>query len=343
MKHAREKAIDLIDSYADGWFERKDIEKVTRIQQNDKFADVSIEMSRLEKLIGMPPKEMAEHVLENTTIPEIFESAEAFVGEKTNFLNLKLNKTLFISRTLNEILDYGESYGRNDIGQERLALFDYSSPNVGKPLHVGHIRSTILGDSLIKILQFSGYKTHGINYLGDVGLHIGKVLHEFKERGSIERLQENPEGELLDLYVGFCKKEAEIDGNLEETYGEEEERPDNWMTQLAKEQIKLVEAEEPETIALLKEIQTYSLKSFDRVYDLLSVTIDETTGQSHFSEKGKELVMKAHDDGIITKTEDGALRILERQWIDLNVIPLTEIFMLWVMHREHISNNFSPP
>ena len=288
MKQAREQVVKAVNEFVGNYFKQEEVAGATRVQQNDRFSDIAVEVSELERIMGYPEREFAsDFVNGNPLLGEDFVRVEA----DRNFINFHVDRTRFVQRTLQSVLTEGERYGSTTMGEEKLVVLDYSAPNIGKPLHVGHIRSTILGDSLVKLLQFSGFRTHGINYLGDVGLHIGKILHAFKTKGSVERLQENPEKELLDLYVGFCKEE---EGNPE-------------LTQQAQRQVQLVEGDDPETMKLLRVITQYSLEAFDRVYKLLDVSIDETTGQSHFSSKGKEIVLEGERKGIIERTDKGAL------------------------------------
>ncbi len=288
MKHARDQVMKAVNEFVGNYFKQEDVTGATRVQQNDRFSDIAVEVSELERELGYPEREFAaDFVKGNPQMGEDFARVEV----DRNFINFHLDRTRLVQRTLQSVLAEGEKYGCCNLGEGKLVVLDYSAPNIGKPLHVGHIRSTILGDSLVRLLQFTGFQTHGINYLGDVGLHIGKILHAFKEKGSLERLQENPEKELLELYVGFCK----------------EEENDPALTQQAQRQVQLVERDDLETMKLLGVITQYSLQAFERVYNLLSVSIDETTGQSHFSLKGKEIVLEGERKGVIERKADGAL------------------------------------
>lgn len=268
----------------------EELDRSIRIQPTDQRGDLSFEPFTLEREMGYPAGELAKDLA--VWIPDFGEDFSE-VKPAGGFLNFYLNRERLIQRTLQEILETEDQYGSNNLGEGKKVVLDYSAPNIGKPLHVGHIRSTILGDSLVKLLKFSGYDTYGINYLGDVGLHIGKILSAYKKEGSLERLQNNPEGELLNLYVSFCKREEKDDS----------------LTDLAKSEVRLVEEKDPATLQILETISRFSLIAFDRAYQMLNVSFDETTGQSNFSEKGKDIVHKALEKGIAKKTDDGALSI----------------------------------
>ncbi len=161
-------------------------------------------------------------------------------------------------------------------------LVEYSSPNTGKPMHVGHIRSTVLGDAVANILQFTGYDVYRINYLGDTGLHLGKILSAFRLWGNRESLIDNPEEEMLRLYTKFCR----------------EEEKDQELTKKAKKALLDIENGETDSCSVLNFLNAASLKIFNKVYDSLSIRFDEITGQSNFSFKGKAIVKEALKKGL---------------------------------------------
>ena len=190
------------------------------------------------------------------------------------------------------------------MGKKKVICVDFSQPNLGKPMHVGHIRSTIIGDSMMRIYEFLNYKPIGINYLGDIGLHIGKLIAAYELWLDKENLEKDPVGELFRLYVKFCGKEKS-----KVTEGMEEEFQDNEWTNKAKEKLRLLELGDKNATKIWKEIQDHSLKGFKRVYDLLKVDFNDWKGQSHFSEKGKEIVINALKKGIAKRENDGAVYV----------------------------------
>lgn len=295
MKQAKKQMIKALDDFFQHYFTVEELDRAIKINPQEQYGDLSLETFRLEKRLEYPKKELARDLLK--MIPSFGEEFME-IQEADGFLNLYLNKEALVQRTLSEIINTGENYGRNNLGKNQMVVFDYSAPNIGKPLHVGHIRSTILGDSLVKLMRFSGYQTHGINYLGDVGLHLGKILYAYKTEGSLLRLQAAPETELLELYVSFCKKEKENPS----------------LSELAKREVQRIEDGDADTLAILAIIREYSLKSFERVYDLLDVIMDETIGQSNFSEKGRAIVFQAEKEGIAKRTADNALIIPLKQY-----------------------------
>src|SRR3989338_1766130 len=166
MKQARELVIKAVNEFVGNYFKQEDVTGATRVQQNDRFSDIAVEVTELERIMQYPGREFApDFVNSNPSIGDDFVRVEA----DRNFINFHVDRTRLVQRTLQSVLTEGERYGSTTLGEEKLVVIDYSAPNIGKPLHVGHIRSTILGDSLVRLLQFSGFRTHGINYLGDVG------------------------------------------------------------------------------------------------------------------------------------------------------------------------------
>lgn len=278
-------------------------------------ADLTFDCFRLARMLEHEQKEgeIAEWLASNLHVdPQVF-SRVTTVGPYVNFF---LNRERFMARVLGEIHDQQEHYGEVDVGKGALQVFDFSSPNIGKPLHVGHIRSTIVGDSMMRILRKAGYRTHGINYLGDIGLHLDKVIVEYMRGGNYEALQSNPEQELLRLYVNFGKRNTEMMKERSETLEtllqgnpetEELDRFESPAMLEAKEVHRRLEAQDPEVVKILEIIREASLRGFDRIYGLLGISFDETTGQSRFSERGKQFVEKALADGLAERLEDGAV------------------------------------
>ncbi len=287
MKAAKQELAKGLNEFVGGVIPKDKLTAMMQMPQKAGMGDFAIHCSPFQKVLGFDnPGEAAQFIADNAEFPEYI-SAESQNG----FLNFFINSDYLANQTLDQVIEQGEDYGRNNIGEDKLVVFDYSAPNIGKPLHVGHIRSTILGDSLIKIMQFSGYETFGINYLGDVGLHIAKTVAAYDLWSSPEKLAKNPEEEILNLYVRFNKEMAD-NPELEEK---------------AKLTAKKIEEGDLATTKTLDFISEMSMDAFNRVYNLLDVQFDEITGQSKFSDKGKEVIQSMLEKGVAEKTEDGAV------------------------------------
>lgn len=287
MDDGKKRIIKALTEILDGIITEDKIESSLHKPKDISNGNLSFACHPLAKHYRKPPIAIAESIAqildEKGFINEEIDGVEAAKG----YLNFRYNPDYFVSSVLETVLLKKEEYGRNNIGDGKKVVIDFSAPNLGKPMHVGHIRSTILGDSVIKLLNFSGYKTYGINYLGDIGLHIGKLISAYNLWGDNNKLEDDPEKEMFNLYVRFGK-ESENDPSLEKK---------------AKQALERIENGDPEYTALWDKIRDWSLEAFQRVYDLLDVNFDEITGQSFFSEKGKDIVKKALEQGIASYTE----------------------------------------
>jgi arginyl-tRNA synthetase len=271
----------------------EEIEKTIEIPPSSEFGDYSFPCFFLSKMLKQAQNAIAQN-LSNIKLPEEIEKIET----KGAYLNFFINKKILAQNVIKIKPDFGKS----SEGKGKKIVIDFSAPNVGKPMHIGHIRSTILGDSLMKIYNFLGYKAIGINYLGDIGLHIGKLIVAYELWLDKSQLQKDPVQELLRLYVMFCSKEKS-----EVTEGVDEEFKDNEWTNKAKEKLKLLENKDKTTVKIWNEIIKASEKGFNRVYDLLNIKFTETVGQSNFAESGKIIVQSALKKDLAKEETDGAV------------------------------------
>jgi arginyl-tRNA synthetase len=273
-----------------------EIEKLIEIPPNPDFGDYSFPCFVLSKHFKKSPDKVAEHLKDKIKLTKNIEKIQA-TGP---YLNFFLNKKILAE----EIIKINANFGKAKTGKRRKIAIDFSHPNVGKPMHIGHIRSTIIGDSLMRIYGFLGYSPIGINYLGDIGLHIGKLIVAYELWLDKEALKKDPVNELLRLYVKFCGKEK-----IKIQEGVDEEFQNNEWTNRAKEELKKLELGDKKAHQIWQEIQKSSKKGFDKVYEMLNINFTETTGQSKFSIKGKDIVMNALEKGIAKREEDGAVYV----------------------------------
>lgn len=291
MREFKNRIITSLKDFFDQEYQRKDLDSMIKTPPNEKIGDFSFPCYDIGRKWGFDKKETSKAAELIKTGLELDPNISTEVKE--GFLNFKINNNTLTDYVLDSVNKQGDNFGRNNIGKGKKVVIDYSAPNIGKPLHVGHIRSTILGDSIIKLLKFNGYHTWGINYLGDIGLHIGKTLYALNEWGNKEKIIQNPEEEILNLYVGFCKRELK----------------NKKLSNKAKTIVQKIEAKDKKILDDLKFINEMSMISFNRVYNLLDIEFDETTGQSNFSKPGKEFVQRALDIGIAYKDETGAVTV----------------------------------
>jgi len=274
----------------------EEIQNLIEIPPSSELGDYSFPCFVLSKTEKKAPDKIAEHYAKKMKIPKEIEKVE----NKGPYLNFFINKEILAQ----EIIKINSNFGKSGIGKNKKIVIDFSAPNVGKPMHIGHIRSTILGDSIMRIHNFLGYNTSGINYLGDIGLHIGKLIVAYELWLEKEALKKDPIQELLRLYVKFCSKEKS-----EIAEGIEEEFQDNEWTNKAKDKLKLLELGDKKTEKIWADIRKASGKGFDRVYDMLKIEFTETVGQSEFAEAGKKIITNAVIKGKAKTETDGAVYV----------------------------------
>jgi arginyl-tRNA synthetase len=204
------------------------------------------------------------------------------------YVNFALNRPRFAEAVLREAVSRGKDYGRSDAGAGKVVAIDYSSPNIAKPFHVGHLRSTIIGSALYRIFQALGYKTVGINHLGDWGTQFGKQIVALKLWGKPSDI-----GDLLALNELYARY-----------HREEEKQPQ--LAEQAREWFRRQEAGDPEALGLWQAIRDASLEYFRGIYDRLGVRFDAFTGESFFNDKMEDVVEEAKAKGL-TKVSEGAL------------------------------------
>jgi len=236
------------------------------------------------------------------------------------YINFFIDEKKLAEDVISKILTEKKKYGS---GKEmKKIIIEFSSPNIGKPMHVGHIRSTILGDSLKNIFKFLGNKVVSINYLGDYGLHIGKLIVAYKLWGNAEKIKMNPEKELLNLYVKFCEKEDSfIEKNFKNFSGIQKYRNNKW-TQKAIREVNKLECNNIESKKILRKIKKYSLKSIFKIYKLLDIKFDEIVGQSSFSHIGKEIIKRAVENEVAIKGKEGNIIVNLKEYNLPNKIVL---------------------
>ncbi|MFA7707706.1 MAG: arginine--tRNA ligase [Candidatus Pacearchaeota archaeon] len=288
---------------------KEEIGKLIEIPPNSELGDFAFPCFILSKHFKKAPneialklaKELSKEIKTSKNLGSLGKSISEIkaVGP---YLNFFVNKNSLAEK----IIKINANFGKTNIGKGKKIAIDFSGPNIGKPMHVGHIRSTVIGDSLIKIYNFLGYKTIGINYLGDIGLHIGKLIVAYGLWIDKTALKKDPVNELLRLYVKFCGKEKT---EIKEGQEDNEEFLDNPWTNKAKEALRQLELGNKKTEKIWDEIRKSSGKAFDRVYDMLKIDFTETTGQSKFSDKGRQIVINALEKGIAKKQEDGAVYV----------------------------------
>jgi arginyl-tRNA synthetase len=204
------------------------------------------------------------------------------VDFNAGYINFFLDKNFLVKRVFEEVLK--EDFGKNKNGRNKKIVIDMSSPNIAKPFGIGHLRSTIIGNSLGKICEANGYSVVKINYLGDWGTQFGKIIFGFKKWGNENKLKKNPSKHLLDLYVRANDKKFESE---------------------VRNEFKKLEENDKENILLWKKFKKLSLKEFDSIYDFLGIFFDVISGESNYNGKMDFVVENLRKKNFLKK-DDGA-------------------------------------
>ena len=256
------------------------------------MGDIALPCFKLSRILRRSPVQIA-NALAPCIGGDCVERAEAVNG----YLNIYLSGAYLMSRLVPRILEEKENYGAPDIGQGRVVVLDYSSPNVAKPFHIGHLGTTVIGHSLKKLHEFAGYNCIGINYLGDWGTQFGKLILAYRMWGSREAVETGGIDELVSLYVRINNA---ISGNEAEGIA-----PDPVLAEKARAEFHKMEMGDPDNIALWKWFVQISLEEYQKTYRQLDITFDSYKGESFYTDKMPAQVQKLRDKGLL-KLDDGA-------------------------------------
>ena len=256
------------------------------------MGDIALPCFKLSRILRRSPVQIA-NALAPCIGGDCVERAEAVNG----YLNIYLSGAYLLSRLVPCILEEKENYGAPDIGQGRVVVLDYSSPNVAKPFHIGHLGTTVIGHSLKKLHEFAGYNCIGINYLGDWGTQFGKLILAYRMWGSREAVETGGIDELVSLYVRINNA---ISGNEAEGIA-----PDPVLAEKARAEFHKMEMGDPDNIALWKWFVQISLEEYQKTYRQLDITFDSYKGESFYTDKMPAQVQKLRDKGLL-KLDDGA-------------------------------------
>ena len=267
--------------------EHLSVDEIVSMIEVPKYAnqgDLAFPAFTLAKVLRKAPQAIAAEIVEAVSDKRI-ERAEA-MGPYANFF---LERSAFADEVLKEVLELGEHYGDWDYGQGRKVVIDMSSPNIAKPMSMGHLRSTVIGNAIANLEKKVGYEPIRINHLGDWGTQFGKLIEAYKLWGSEELVKADPIAELIKLYVRF-HEEAELDPTLDD-------KGRAWF--------KKLEDGDPEAVRLWEWFRSESLKEFNRVYDLLGVTFDSYNGEAFYNDK-MDVVVDMLEDANLLKVDNGA-------------------------------------
>lgn len=262
-----------------------DIYAMIELPPNTEMGDFALPCFRLAKTMRKAPALIAQQIAADYRTDEIVGEVSAVNG----YVNFKIDRALWAKQTLEAVLSAREKYGSGEDGKGKTVCIDYSSVNIAKPFHIGHLSTTVLGSALYKLHKFLGYTPVGINHLGDYGTQFGKLISAYKRWGSREEIEKGGLRALNALYVRF-HEEAEKDPSLDDE---------------ARAFFKKIEDKDEESIALFEWFKELTLKDVGRIYELLDVHFDSWAGESFYNDKMEPVVAELREKGLL-KESDGA-------------------------------------
>ena len=278
---------------------KDDIKEYIEIPKDTKMGDYALPCFKLAKEMKKSPVIIANEIKEKIETPNKYISKiEAVNG----FLNIFINNEMLIENVLDEMESKKENYGSSNIGNGKNIIVEYSSPNIAKPFHVGHLRTTVIGRALYNMYKFLGYNTIGINHLGDWGTQFGKLIEGYKRFGNEYNLEENPIDKLTEIYVRInelCKEDESVLDNCRDNFKKLEDG-DEYCTKI------------------WQKFKDLSLREFQRIYDILNVHFDSNNGESFYSDKMQEVVDILRKNNKLVESQGAEIVDLE----DKNMPPL---------------------
>ncbi|EST89448.1 arginine--tRNA ligase [Vagococcus lutrae] len=262
----------------------EEIYNFIEVPKSNSHGDYAFPVFSLAKIYRKAPNKIAEEL-----ISKLDKSNYDNIVAMGSYINFFLNKDEVSRKVLKTIIEEKNHYGDADLGKGGNVPIDMSSPNIAKPMSMGHLRSTVIGNSLSELANKVGYNPIKINHIGDWGTQFGKLIVAFKKWGSEETVRENPIKELLELYVRF-HEEAENDPELENQ---------------GREWFKKLEDGDKEAIRLWEWFREESLKEFQKVYDMLNITFDSYNGEAFYNDKMDSIISELENKKLLV-SDDGA-------------------------------------
>ncbi len=280
-----EKILEVIkNNFSDVTIEANDLAAMLEYPPDSNMGDLALPCFKLSKSLRRSPVQIAQMIADSFS-DESVKKVEAVNG----YLNICVSDEYLTNIVVNNILPNGDKYGSATFGEGKTVVLDYSSPNVAKPFHIGHLGTTVIGHSLKKLHEFVGYNCVGINYLGDWGTQFGKMIVAFKKWGDKDAINEGGIDKLVELYVKF--------------HQEAEENPA--LNDEARAEFHKLELGDEEDIALWKWFIEISVAEYKKTYGQLGIEFDSYKGESFYTDKMPAQVEKLREMGLL-KIDDGA-------------------------------------
>lgn len=275
---------------------KEELEKYIEKPKDLKNGDYAFPCFRLAKELKKSPTSIAEDIKNQIHIDEdIIEKVDVVGG----YLNFYIQKDKLTKEVVFKI-DNEEEYGKSRIGEGKTIIVEYSAPNIAKPFHIGHLRTTLIGRALYNVYKYLGYNTIGINHLGDYGTQFGKMIEGYKLWGNEYNLDENPIEKLMDMYVRIntlCKEDVEV-------------------LERCRDNFKLLEQKDPYCVEIWEKFKTLSMIEFNKIYDLLNIKFDSIKGESFYADKTQEVIELLEKSGKLQESNGAKIVDLEDKGIN---------------------------
>ncbi len=271
--------------------ELNEIMDIVEVPTDDKMGDYAFPCFRLAKVLRKAPPLIAQDIAGKISGNPLFEKVE----QVNAYVNMFISKGNFVSEILSQVVEEGDGFGRSNKGEGKTVIVEYSSPNIAKPFHIGHIRSTVIGNAIYKLYDALGYKTVRINHLGDYGTQFGKMICAYRHWGNEEDVKREPIKTLLSYYTKF-HEEADDHPELEDE---------------ARAIFAKLEKGSEEEVKLWQWFRDESLKEFARVYDMLGISFDSYAGESFYSDKMPAIEKELEEKGLLKESEGAMIVDLE--------------------------------
>lgn len=270
----------------------EEIYELLALPPNTEMGDYALPCFKFAKIFRKSPVMIAESLKDTVATDEVISEVSAVNG----YLNFKINKDGFVRATLDKILSQKNTYGAEHVGEGKTVCIDYSSINIAKPFHIGHLSTTVLGGALYRIFNYLGYKAVGINHLGDYGTQFGKLISAYKRWGDKATIEQGGIRALNELYVRF-HREAEIHPEYDDE---------------ARAYFKKIEQGDEECLALFHWFKDLTLKDVQKIYDMLDIHFDSYAGESFYSDKMGPIVDELIEKGLLTESRGAQVVDLEQ-------------------------------
>ncbi len=267
----------------------EEIYSAIALPPNSEMGDYALPCFKFAKILSKSPVAIAEELKNSYVCDEIISEATAVNG----YLNFKVNKIALTNAVLSDVLNSGDKYGSSTVGNGKTICIDYSSVNVAKPFHIGHLSTTVIGGALYKIFGFLGYNVVGINHLGDYGTQFGKLICAYKHWGDRNEVQKGGIHAINDLYVRF---------NAEATAEMEAE---------AREYFRLIESGDKEACELFEWFKSLTLEYVKAIYEKLNITFDSYAGERFYTDKMQPVIDELRAKNLLKESEGAQIVDLE--------------------------------